>query len=67
MSVETGLAELASATAWQRDYVDTCVDCGIDANASPGVSLWTQQVVIGRKVHERKVCERCLKRRMVEG
>ena len=67
MSVADGLAELASATAWQREYVDTCVDCGIDANASPGVSLWTQQVVILRVVHERKVCERCLRNRMVEG
>jgi hypothetical protein len=63
VSVEAGLAELASATAWQRHRGDVpCVDCGVCAAA-----MWTQRVVIHAQVHEWQVCGRCLMRRMVEG
>jgi hypothetical protein len=63
VSVEAGLAELASATAWQRHRGDVpCVDCGVCAAA-----MRTQRVVIHAQVHEWQVCGRCLMRRMVEG
>jgi hypothetical protein len=68
VSVEAGLAELASATAWQREIAEgACVDCGADALTGPGISIWTQRVVILKTVREWKVCERCLRRRMAEG
>ena len=61
MSVEAGLRELASATAWQRHRGDVpCVDCGVRSAV-----MWTQRVVIARVTHEWHVCGRCLMRRMV--
>ena len=68
MSVEAGLAELAEATAWQREIAEgACVDCGADALTGPGISIWTQTTTINRKAVSWKVCERCLRRRMGEG
>lgn len=64
----SGLDDLREATTYERAPAPaTCVDCGITAHATPGVSLWTQTTTIGRRSVSWVVCERCLWRRMAEG
>lgn len=68
MSVEAGLAELASATAWQRANGNAdrpCQDCGV-----LDIAMFTKVVVIERRVDrvvERVLCRRCTLRQIVEG
>lgn len=65
MSVETGLAELASATAWQRANGNTdrpCQDCG-----ALTIGQWIAHVTIAKRTIERRLCLRCRLRQMVEG
>jgi hypothetical protein len=68
MSVDRGLAELASATAWQRANGNTdrpCQDCGV-----LDIAMFTKVVVIERRVDrvvERVLCRRCTLRQIAEG
>ena len=65
MSVADGLAELASATAWQRANGNAdrpCQDCGDCA-----ITMWSHTVTIWKQTIERVVCNRCKLRQIAEG